>query len=148
MTIIRPVPADVCLQCGQTRAQVRADDAPCATEEGYEYREVRDEWPQHHWRDWSDKMLAAHRIKPGFFDVHRRDDIYALPYAPCEHTTDGHLPSASDEWWDDEHRDDPRYLMRRKGECIRCGASPEAVEAAAPRMRNTPEEPAEDQEDR
>ena len=106
------VPVSQCLQCGKSREQVKDYyDRPCATATGYETVETLDEWDRHHWRDWSDRELEAAGIVPEFYDQHRRDDFYALPYAPCEHQTQGHTyPTETDP-----------DMGLRPDQCLGCG---------------------------
>lgn len=109
------VPRDRCLQCGKSRRQARDPyDRICATATGYEVVEMLDEWDRHHWRDWSDTELAQVGILPEFYDEHRRDSWYDLPYAPCEHTSSGHRLPAEDVRIGG-------YLMWAKGQCVHCG---------------------------
>ncbi len=90
--------ADTCLQCGKSREQVKDYyDSPCATATYGETVEGLDDWDRHHWRDWSNKSLLAAGILPEHFEDHRRDDVYSLPYAPCEHTKWGHRYPEQDE---------------------------------------------------
>lgn len=108
-----PVANDRCLQCGKSRTEVKDRyNSPCATATYGETIEGLDDWERHHWRDWSDTELAGNGILPDFFDQHRRDDIYALPYAPCLHTTSGHtvIRESDTEWG------------QTAGDCWDCGA--------------------------
>lgn len=109
------VPMDVCLQCEQSREEVKANNTICGIEEGYEYRELVAEWPRHHWRDWSDAELKRAGIKPEFFDEYRRWEISRLPYAACEHLERGHSFPEKGIYWDD-------MLIHPKGICRDCGA--------------------------
>ena len=109
------VPRGACLQCEQTREEVRINQTICGIEEGYEYRELVAEWPRHHWRDWSDAELKSAGIKPEFFDEYRRWSISALPYAACEHCESGHSFPNEDIYFGE-------YLMNPKGVCVTCGA--------------------------
>lgn len=107
--------ADTCLQCGKTRAEVRDPyDWPCATATGYEVVETLDEWDRHHWRDWSDKELENAGILPEFFDEHRRDNVYELPYAPCDHHVRGHNFPSENVYFGE-------FLVEAKGQCRDCG---------------------------
>lgn len=106
------LPKDHCLQCGKSREQVRDYfDRPCATATGYETVETLDEWERHHWRDWSDRELDAAGILPEFYDQHRRDDVYALQYAPCEHQKAGHMYP----------RDSDPEVGLHVDQCLQCG---------------------------
>lgn len=71
---------DTCLQCGQTREEVKREGTFCATITGYEVIETKDEWERHHWRDWSDAELKAQGIHPSLWDANRRADIYDLEW--------------------------------------------------------------------
>jgi hypothetical protein len=82
------LPRDTCLQCEQSRAQVKAEQTICGIVGGYEYIELEAEWPRHHWRDWADTELAM--ILPEHRHLYRRATISALQYAPCGHRTRGH----------------------------------------------------------
>ena len=96
-------PVDNCLQCGQTRAEVKANDTFCATVTGYEVIETNDEWERHHWRDWSDAELRRHGIEPSLWNAHRRTDIYGLefPFRESICIREGHSEPVPDYW--DEH---------------------------------------------
>lgn len=111
----------VCLQCEQSRNEVRANKTICGIEEGYEYRELVAEWPRHHWRDWSDTELTAVGIKPEFFDVYRRWSISQLPYAACEHLERGHDFPKEDIYWGD-------VIFHPKGKCVHCDAKQELID--------------------
>lgn len=69
-----------CLQCGQTKALVKREGTYCATVEGYEYVETRDEWERHHWRDWSNTELERHGLHPSLWDENRRTNVYDLEF--------------------------------------------------------------------
>lgn len=113
-------PKDVCLQCGKSREEVKKPfNWPCATESGYEVIETLDEWDRHHWRDWSDNDLGAAGILPEFYDEHRRDNIYTLPYAECEHHVRGHVFPSEDSYYRE-------FLVESKNECRNCGKRQEA----------------------
>lgn len=103
------LPKDTCLQCEQTKAQVRANDTICGIEEGYEYRELEAEWPQHHWRDWNDAELTP--IKPEYQHLYRRARLPSIQYAPCEHRTRGHNPAKATM----------REFLVFAGHCTDCG---------------------------
>lgn len=75
---------DTCLQCGQSRAEVKANDTYCATVTGYETIETLDEWDRHHWRDWSDAELKRHGLDPSKWNAHRRTGIYDLEWPARE----------------------------------------------------------------
>lgn len=103
------LPKDTCLQCGQTRAQVKEKRTICATVGGYKYVEIMDEWPKHHWRDWSDEELGS--INPEHRGLYRRADLHEIQYAACEHTPRGHnLATAT-----------MRDYGVVAGQCIDCG---------------------------
>lgn len=105
------LPKDTCLQCEQTREEVKRNDTICGIEGGYECIELIAEWDRHHWRDWSDTELLSFGILPKFFDQHRRDSASSMECAPCEHTKYGHSyagPTDID-------------LGIPADECIRCG---------------------------
>lgn len=83
-------PKDVCLQCNQTRTQVKAEGTYCATTTGYEVVETQDEWDRHHWCDWTDAEFRRMGIKPRFWDEHRRTNIYDLELVMQESYCDDH----------------------------------------------------------
>jgi hypothetical protein len=110
------LPVDTCLQCEQSRAEVKANETICGIEGGYEYVELVAEWPRHHWRDWSGKELPC--IKPDLRDQYRRARLVDIEYAPCGDTTFGHnIPKA----------DDPEWGIKA-GHCIDCGQTQPAPE--------------------
>ncbi|MSS84512.1 hypothetical protein FYJ24_06985 [Actinomycetaceae bacterium WB03_NA08] len=74
------VPVGTCLQCDQSRETVKSEKTYCATVTGYECVETQDEWPRHHWRDWSDKELSGAGLHPSLWDQHRRTNIYDLEW--------------------------------------------------------------------
>lgn len=106
---VQELPRDTCLQCEQTKAQVRANETICGIEGGYEYRELEAEWPKHHWRDWTDAELSL--IKPEYRDLYRRASIPGIQYASCQHRVRGHNPAAETD----------REYMIFAGHCIDCG---------------------------
>ncbi|MCQ1951601.1 hypothetical protein NNX28_16915 [Arthrobacter sp. zg-Y859] len=91
---------DTCLQCEQSRAEVKENETFCGIEDGYEHRELVAEWPRHHWRDWSDRELDQAGIKPEARKKHRRTSISSLPYVACDDRIRGHnrLAKASPEF--------------------------------------------------
>jgi hypothetical protein len=107
------LPVDTCLQCEQSRAEVKAKETICGIVEGYEYRELVAEWPRHHWRDWSDRTLAGIGIRPERYDEYRRASGMSLQYAACEDTVRGHIPATQESDYDD--------FGARVGQCIACG---------------------------
>lgn len=93
---------DVCLQCGQSRAQVKRDETFCGIVSGYEYKELEMEWPRHHWRDWSDAELRNMRISEHRWNGARRmlvgDLEWEMIASLCDR--DGHRePDAEDAEW-------------------------------------------------
>lgn len=110
------LPVDVCLQCEQSRAEVKANDTICGIEGGYEYKEIEAECPRHHWRDWSDKELDLSWILPERYGDYRRARLVDLQYAPCEDTRGGHLYPLED---------DPEWGIS-VGQCVECGKRKEA----------------------
>ena len=109
------VPIGICLQCEQSREEVRIHQTICGIEEGYEYRELVAEWPRHHWRDWSDAELKQAGIRPEFFNEYRRCSALILPYAACDHLERGHHFSTKDIYFGD-------CIMYPKDVCRDCGA--------------------------
>lgn len=114
-----------CLHCDQTRAQIKANQTICGTVSGYEYVELDEEWPRHHWNDWTNKRLARFGIRPEAFERHRRTQITQFQWAACDDTVQGHhYPKHST----------PEYGFRIN-ECMDCGhhrptPSPETKESA------------------
>lgn len=98
-------PRDECLQCGQSRAQVKANGPYCATVTGYEYVETLDEWDRHHWRDWSDAELKRHGLLPEQYDEHRRTNIYDLEFPARAAHCKEHGHSYPKAWHPPMHRD-------------------------------------------
>jgi len=82
------VAADVCLQCGETRGAVAAEELICGIMSGYEQPELEYEFARHHWRDWSNAELRAFGIPEDRFDRYRRLDWqsfrWVLPGIRCE----------------------------------------------------------------
>ena len=109
-------PKDTCLQCNQTRAQVKTEGTYCATVSGYEVVETRDEWDRHHWRDWSDTEFRRMGIKPRFWDEHRRTNIYGLKFVMLESYCDDHGHIATLNRQDPESCD----YGAPEGMCVRC----------------------------
>lgn len=107
------LPKDVCLQCEQSRAEVKAKNTICGIEEGYEYRELVAEWPRHHWRDWPDKALAGAGIIPERYEDYRRSPGMTLQYAACEDTVRGHVLATNERDYED--------FGAHIGQCIACG---------------------------
>ena len=103
---------NTCLQCEQTRAEVKLDQTICGIVGGYEYKELEAEWPRHHWRDWSNAELTTFGILAGHFNEYRRARLVDVQYAPCEQTTRGHHPARST---------DVDYGLVA-GRCVDCGA--------------------------
>lgn len=115
--VVRQVPEDTCLQCGQTRTQVKDNETFCGIVEGYEYPELAAEWPNHHWRDWSNKDLASSCVSPEFWDKYRRASVGSFEWVACQHSTFGHR--VADE-------DDEEFSVKA-GQCIRCGGTPQSI---------------------
>lgn len=114
------LPVNTCLQCEQSREEVRRDKTICGIEDGYEYRELVAEWPRHHWRDWSDAELTQAGIKPEFFELYRRWSISAIGYADCDHIQRGHTYPEKDVYYDE-------HLMHPKNMCMTCGERKDAA---------------------
>lgn len=115
------LPIGTCLQCEQTREQVKRYETICGIEEGYEYRELAYEWPKHHWRDWSDAELKRAGVKPEFYDLYRRDSISTLGYVACDHHERGHNFAKKDVYFD-------KWLMHEQGVCMDCGKRKEPAD--------------------
>jgi len=113
------LPVDTCLQCEQTRVEVKGNDTICGIAGGYEYVELVAEWDAHHWRDWSDKELASTAIRPEFYEVYRRVSASYFEWVACEHSTFGHQVVKED---------DPDYGVKA-GDCFRCGKTCESITA-------------------
>ncbi len=103
------LPVDTCLQCEQSRAEVKAKDTICGIVSGYEYVELDHEWPRHHWRGWADSELST--IKPEVRGDYRRARLVDIQYADCEDTVSGHRPA---------EQDDPDWGLEQ-GRCVDCG---------------------------
>lgn len=102
---------DTCLQCEQSRAEVKRNETFCGIEGGYEYIEIEAEWPRHHWRDWSDRDLDRAGIKPEAREKYRRATISSLPYAACEDRICGH----------NRHAKADSEFGIKAGQCWDCG---------------------------
>lgn len=107
------LPVDTCLQCEQSRAEVKANETICGIVEGYEYQELVAEWPKHHWRDWSYRELERFGILPARWDEYRRARLADLQYAPYEDTKRGHTPAKNERDYED--------FGCIIGQCIDCG---------------------------
>lgn len=100
-----------CLHCDQTREQIKRNDTICATESGYEYVEMDEEWPRHRWTNWTDKSLASFGIIPEAFDRYRRLQVTQMQWVGCADTVRGHVyPTEPDPEWGD-----------RIDQCMACG---------------------------
>lgn len=112
----RYLPVGTCLQCEQTREEVRREGTICGIEDGYEYRELVAEWPRHHWRDWSDAELRD-------ISEHRRA---LLRRAPTGEVKWAEIESICDR---EGHRtppvEDADELWCPPGRCVRCFADTE-----------------------
>ena len=98
-------PKDTCLQCGQSREEVKRNDTYCATVTGYEVVEGLDEWDRHHWRDWSDADLKRHGIHPSLWAEHRRTGIYDLEFPARESHCMANGHTYPRPWHPPMHRD-------------------------------------------
>lgn len=107
---------ETCLQCGQSREQVRSQRTICGIEGGYEYTELIAEWPRHRWADWRDSDLARFNIKESAYAEYRRCLVADFQWANCEDTLQGHAFAKAD--WPD--------MGVKKGQCIDCGKKGEA----------------------
>lgn len=105
---------DTCLQCGQTKAEVREKGTYCALEGGFE----SDEWENHHWRDWSDEELSFTGLLPEFFALYRRVSIFDCQWPSCEHSKLGHNIL---------EQEDSEYKVKA-GQCFNCGMMPVGAE--------------------
>jgi hypothetical protein len=102
-----------CLQCGETRASIKAQGIiACCTLSHGEYTEVNDEWPQHRWKDWTDEELAQLGVVPEAFERHRRTDASTFQWIACVDTKRGHCPA------DESCVPDLASFI---GQCIACG---------------------------
>ena len=110
-----------CLQCGQTREEVRRNQTYCATTTGYEVVETLDEWDRHHWRDWSDMELERAGLLPGQYEAHRRTNVYDLEWpareAACERRGHHNYPPA---WHAPMHRDLLEMYRGMEHVCMTC----------------------------
>lgn len=96
-----------CLQCGQTRAVVKANGYYCATVDYY--GECQDEWPRHRWTDWTDEELAGLGILTKFAHLYRRMNVAEVQYINCTHQGREHTP------WDGNPAEGPPPYV-----CIGC----------------------------
>ena len=78
-----------CLQCGQTRAAVKANNWHCAIV-SYD-GECQEDWPTHRWADWSDKALRSLGIKIEHFHKYRRTNVADFQFIDCAHTGSEHV---------------------------------------------------------
>lgn len=98
---------DKCLHCGQSKAEVKANNTYCAAVD--HYGECQEEWDRHQWRDWSDAELRRLRILPEFMGLYRRTSIDNLQFVDCTHMGREHTP------WDGNPDDGPPPYI-----CIGC----------------------------
>jgi len=104
------VPVDTCLQCGETRATVKANNYYCATVDYY--GECIDAWPRHRWADWTDTELSRLRVLPEHMDKYRRYNVrYLVEFIDCTHQGHEHTP------WDGDPDDGPPPHI-----CVGCWA--------------------------
>ncbi|KQO98571.1 hypothetical protein [Leifsonia sp. Leaf264] len=91
---MRHLPEGTCLQCEQTRDEVRREHTICGIEGGYEYRELIEQWDRHHWRDWSDAELRTFGIREERWADIRRLILADLDWVAVEErcARDGHTP--------------------------------------------------------
>ena len=108
-------PIGTCLQCGETRESVKANQYICGIMSGYEEPELEHEFLRHRWADWSDQALKEMGIKPTSYGKYRRSNIGDFQWADCDDTIRGHniAKEAFEEWI-------------AGGECWNCGKKPEA----------------------
>lgn len=139
MTVARP--RDVCLQCGKTRTEVKDRyNFPCATATYGEYVEGLDDWPRHHWRDWSDAELKRHGLTESRFEDNRRTDIYDLEFparsSHCERKGEHTYPRP---WHPPMHRDFLEMYWGVEDMCLICYETKEkeAEEWLSTRRRRT-----------
>lgn len=105
-----------CLQCGQSKAQVKAEQTICATEGGYEYLEITNEWPRHRWAPWSDAELTLHGIKAESYAKYRLWPLLEFEYIACQDRLRGHNPAKELI---------PDFGITAIGQCFDCYALPE-----------------------
>lgn len=109
------VPVGTCLQCHQSRKEVKANNTYCATVDYF--GECQEEWERHHWRDWSDAELRQIRVLPEFMGLYRRTSIEDLQFVDCSHQGREHTP------WDGDDGPPP-YI------CVGCWHDLRKLEAA------------------
>lgn len=102
-------PVDTCLQCGETRAVVKANNYYCATVDYY--GECQEEWARHRWADWTDTELARINILPEHMNKYRRINGADFQFIDCTHRGRDHTP------WDGNPDDGPPPYV-----CIGCWA--------------------------
>lgn len=101
----------VCLQCGQTRTEVKENKTFCATVDYFGHTDQ--DWDRHRWADCSDRELDRAGIKPEAYEKHRRTNVNTLTWVDCDDTKRGHAPADEEAvggMWAD-----------RVGQCIYCG---------------------------
>jgi len=113
---------DVCLQCGESRESVKANEYICGIMGGGEYNELIMDWPTHRWADWNDRELTAAGIKSGSFHKYRRTPIQSLPYSDCKDMVRGHILATKET--------DYRDYGAKIGQCIDCRQYPEIAKKA------------------
>ena len=96
-----------CLHCHQTKAQVKANKTFCATVDYY--GDCMDAWPQHRWKDWSDKELNALGVLPEHYGKYRRCNVHDFNLIDCTHQGIQHHTLPDDDYL-------PDYV------CVRCWA--------------------------
>lgn len=99
-----------CLQCGESRAVVKANGYFCAIVDSYD-GECTEDWDKHRWADWSDKALRSYGVQSEHFHHYRRTPIHELQFIDCTHTDRAHV-------YNTENNDmlPPDYI------CLRCWA--------------------------
>ncbi|MGN6589485.1 MAG: hypothetical protein ACTHKE_04260 [Sphingomicrobium sp.] len=107
-----------CLNCDQTRAQIKSRNSFCATVSGFEYPEIDAEWSRHRWADWNDAELKRFGIKPEAYDKHRRTQGDKFQWVGCEDTVRGHTLATRES--------DREDFGAKIGQCIACGWKPDA----------------------
>lgn len=109
---------DKCLQCGETRASIKANSYICGVVSGGEVNELLHDWPTHRWSPWGDKALQYAGIKQEAYIRHRMTNIQEFPYVACDDLVRGHILSTEDSDLDD--------FGTKIGQCISCGGVPKA----------------------
>lgn len=108
-----------CLHCDETKASIKSQGIVlCGIVKGYYEPELSDEWPNHRWRDWTDRDLDQWGILPEAYEKHRRTLVRHLEWVGCEDTKRGHMLATEADY----------EFGLRVGQCHACGKMPHPTE--------------------